>query len=132
LTRLLSLEDAANFLSITGKAIILRGVDYGTISPAQLHERLASGERVLLIDVREQAEYELARVEGAELLPLSRFDEWAQSLDPETEAIVMCHHGIRSAHVCAYLARQGFKNVSNLEGGIDRWACEVDGSVPRY
>ncbi|HUQ32573.1 MAG TPA: rhodanese-like domain-containing protein [Pyrinomonadaceae bacterium] len=108
------------------------GVDYGRISPAQLHERLASGEPVLLIDVREQTEYELARVEGAKLLPLSRFDEWAQSLDPEVEAIVMCHHGVRSAHVCAYLSRQGFKNVSNLEGGIDRWSCEVDGSVPRY
>jgi rhodanese-related sulfurtransferase len=107
-------------------------VDYGTISPAQLQERLASGEPVLLIDVREPAEYELARVEGARLLPLSRFDEWAQSLDPEVEAVVMCHHGIRSAHVCAYLARQGFKNVSNLEGGIDRWSCEVDRGVPRY
>jgi rhodanese-related sulfurtransferase len=129
---LLSLEDAANFLSITGKAIVLGGVGYTTISPAQLHERLASGEQLLLIDVREAAEHELARVEGAELLPLSRFDEWAQSLDPEVEAVVMCHHGIRSAHVCAYLARQGFKNVANLEGGIDRWSCEVDGSVPRY
>lgn len=89
-------------------------------------------EEVLLIDVREADEYELARVEGARLLPLSRFNEWASKLDPSIEAVVMCHHGIRSAQVCAYLARQGFKNLSNLEGGIDRWSCEVDPSVPRY
>jgi rhodanese-related sulfurtransferase len=107
-------------------------MDYGSISPAQLHARLASGESVLVIDVREPAEHELARVEGTRLLPLSMFDQWVSSLDAEAETIVMCHHGIRSAHVCAILARQGFKNVSNLEGGIDRWSREVDESVPRY
>jgi rhodanese-related sulfurtransferase len=107
-------------------------VEYGTILPAQLHERRARGEQLLIIDVREAQEYELARIEGAQLLPLSRFNEWAPSLDPEAEAIFMCHHGIRSAQVCAYLARQGFKNVHNLEGGIDLWSREVDGSVPRY
>jgi rhodanese-related sulfurtransferase len=87
---------------------------------------------VLVIDVRERHEHEVARLEGAQLLPLSRFNEWATALDPEVEAVVMCHHGIRSAQVCAYLARQGFKKVSNLEGGIDRWSCEVDQNVPRY
>jgi rhodanese-related sulfurtransferase len=107
-------------------------VDYGTISPAQLHERRERGERVLILDVREPEECELASIEGAHLLPLSRFNEWASSLDIEAETVVMCHHGIRSAQVCAYLSRQGFRNVSNLEGGIDRWAREVDRSVPRY
>jgi rhodanese-related sulfurtransferase len=87
---------------------------------------------VLIIDVREAEEYELARIEGAHLLPLSRFNEWASALDPEAELVVMCHHGIRSAQVCAYLARQGFKNVYNLEGGIDLWSCEIDRTVPRY
>lgn len=107
-------------------------MDYGTITPAQLHERRERGEELLLIDVREPEEYELARIEGSRLLPLSRFNEWASSLDPEAEAVLMCHHGIRSAQVCAYLARQGFKNVHNLEGGIDLWSCEVDRGVPRY
>ena len=107
-------------------------MDYGTITPAELHTRRERGEQVMLIDVRELEEYELARVEGARLLPLSQFNEWAPSLDPETEAVVMCHHGIRSAQVCSYLARQGFKKLSNLEGGIDRWSSEVDRSVPRY
>ncbi|HLL74416.1 MAG TPA: rhodanese-like domain-containing protein [Pyrinomonadaceae bacterium] len=105
---------------------------YNTITPAGFAERAARGERVRLIDVREPEEFELARVEGAELLPLSRFSEWAAALDPEEELVVMCHHGIRSAHVCAVLARSGFTRLNNLAGGIDRWSTEVDGGVPRY
>ena len=107
-------------------------MNYRTITPAELQERRERGLEVLLIDVREPEEYELAHLEGARLLPLSQFNEWASALDPEMEAVVMCHHGIRSAQVCSYLSRQGFKNLSNLEGGIDRWSCEVDRSVPRY
>ena len=105
---------------------------YQTITPAEFAERAARGERVRLIDVREPEEFELSRVEGAELLPLSRFAEWAGALDPAEELVVMCHHGIRSAHVCAVLARSGFTRLSNLAGGIDRWSTEVDRGVPRY
>ena len=108
-------------------------MDYATITPAEfLARREREGREVLLIDVREADEYDIAHVEGARLLPLSQFNEWASGLDPSIEAVVMCHHGIRSAQVCAFLARQGFKNLSNLEGGIDRWSCEVDPNVPRY
>lgn len=109
-------------------------MNYGTITPAEFHERRQRvGEHaLLLIDVREPLEYELAHIEGARLLPLSRFNEWAQSLDPQVETVFMCHHGVRSAQVCSYLARQGFTNIFNLEGGIDLWSCEVDREVPRY
>lgn len=105
---------------------------HGTITPGELNERLRRGDEVELIDVREPAEFELARIEGARLLPLSRFDEWSHSLDPEREYVFACHHGIRSAQVCAFLARAGFGKLHNLEGGIDRWSSEVDQGVPRY
>jgi adenylyltransferase/sulfurtransferase len=107
-------------------------MSYQTISPTEFAERVARGDRVRLIDVREPEEFELARVEGAELLPLSRFQEWAGTLNAEDEIVVMCHHGIRSAHVCAHLAEQGFTKMVNLAGGIERWSVEVDRSVPRY
>ena len=74
-------------------------MNYQTITPAQLAGRLEGGERMRLIDVREPEEFALARVEGAELLPLSRFREWAGTLSPDEEIVVMCHHGIRSAQV---------------------------------
>jgi len=105
---------------------------YKTITPAEFAERAARGERVRLIDVREPEEFELARVEGAELLPLSRFGDWVGTLDPSEELVVICHHGIRSAHVCSVLARSGFTKLSNLAGSIDRWSTEVDRGVPRY
>ncbi|HZG51544.1 MAG TPA: rhodanese-like domain-containing protein [Pyrinomonadaceae bacterium] len=107
-------------------------MSYKTITPSEFASRAASGEHVRLIDVREPEEFELARVEGAELLPLSRFQEWAGALDAGEEIVVMCHHGIRSAQVCAYLAAQGFTKMVNLAGGIERWSWEVDRSVPRY
>lgn len=105
---------------------------YKSISPKQLSERLKSGENIKFIDVREPAEYEIAGVEQAELLPLSRFNEWIGALKPEDEIVVMCHHGIRSANVCMFLVRNNFENVSNLEGGIDLWSIEVDENIPRY
>jgi rhodanese-related sulfurtransferase len=107
--------------------------NYETITPAELSEMMRRDGGVLLIDVREPDEYALAHIESARLLPLSLFTEWVETLDPEAETVVMCHHGIRSAQVCAFLAQQqGFTKLKNLEGGIDRWSCEVDVSVPRY
>ena len=107
-------------------------MSYETISPVQLDEQIKSGESFRLIDVREPVEYEIARIAGAELLPLSRFNEWAHALNPEEKIVFMCHHGIRSAQVCAVLAREGFDKLYNLAGGIDRWSQEVDPSVPQY
>jgi len=107
-------------------------MSYITVSPAEVATRMERSDRFDFIDVREPEEYELARVEGARLLPLSRFAEWAGTLDPEAEIVVMCHHGIRSAQVCAVLARQGFTKLHNLSGGIDGWSVEVDRGVPRY
>jgi rhodanese-related sulfurtransferase len=116
---------AANFSAVDETS-------FQTITPKEFGERVREGRDPLLVDVREPDEYELARVEGARLLPLSLFNEWAPSLDPERETVFICHHGVRSAQVCAFLARQGFRKVYNLSGGIDRWSAEVDPSIPRY
>ncbi len=105
---------------------------YDSISPRELAEKIKNGEKVNLIDVRELVEYEIARIEGARLLPLSRFREWIDTLKPVGETIIMCHHGVRSGQVCAYLTQNGFEKVFNLEGGIDSWSLDVDGEVPRY
>jgi rhodanese-related sulfurtransferase len=87
---------------------------------------------VRLIDVREPEEFALARSRGGGASAAQPLSEWAGALEAEDEIVVMCHHGIRSAQVCAYLANQGFTRMSNLAGGIERWSQEVDRSVPRY
>ena len=107
-------------------------MNYETITPQELAARLENDTALRLIDVREPAEYEVARIEAAELLPLSRFNEWGATLPRDAEIVVICHHGIRSAQVCAFLAQQGYTKLHNLAGGIDRWSWEVDPNVPRY
>jgi rhodanese-related sulfurtransferase len=107
-------------------------MNYKTITPQELNEKFARKEGFRLIDVREPLEFSIARIEGADLLPLSKFQEWANALDAEEEIVVMCHHGVRSANVCAFLAQKNFTKIYNLDGGIDAWSLEIDRNVPRY
>ena len=85
-----------------------------------------------LIDVREPWEFERARIEGARLLPLGDIFNWARKLDQAGSYVVMCHHGVRSAQAVLVLTRLGFRDVRNLNGGIDAWARQVDPGVPLY
>jgi rhodanese-related sulfurtransferase len=89
-----------------------------------------------LIDVREPDEAAIVSLPGFQLFPLSQSAQWAntllQQLDPHQETIVLCHHGVRSAHVCQWLIAQGFTQVKNLSGGIDAYADAVDPRLPRY
>lgn len=96
--------------------------------------RLGAPQPPRLIDVREPAEWELCRLPGAELLPLSQFAALAAErlTDRAQPLLVYCHHGVRSARVTEFLLRSGFSDVTNLAGGIDAWSLEVDSGVPRY
>jgi rhodanese-related sulfurtransferase len=105
---------------------------YQTISPNELFSRFRNDEKFKFIDVREPIEHEMASIEKAELLPLSVFNDWIDTLKKDEEIVVMCHHGIRSANVCMFLIRNGFEKVFNLDGGIDLWSKQVDETVPRY
>ena len=93
--------------------------DYQNITPRQLKDRLDAGDRPRLLDVREPWEFALSRIEGSELMPLGELPRRSSELDPGDEIVVICHHGIRSAHVTRALDQAGFQNVLNLEGGLD-------------
>ncbi len=104
------------------------------ISAAELAALQRSGERLLLLDVRQPEEWRRARIEGAQLLPLGELEARLAELADwkDGRVIAHCHHGPRSAHACELLAAAGFTNVSNLVGGIDAWSLTVDPGVPRY
>jgi len=103
------------------------------ISPEELQVRLAAGEALRLLDVREEREWAICRLPGAELRPLSRLQEWIRDLDPEDGPFVLyCHHGVRSRHAGRLLERLGARQVLNLAGGIDAWRRRVDPEMPRY
>jgi len=91
---------------------------------------------IQFVDVREPWEVETASLPPFQNLPLSEFSEWSEQiyskLDPETETLVLCHHGVRSAQMCNWLVQQGFTNVKNISGGIDAYSVMVDRSIPRY
>ncbi len=100
----------------------------------ELQKLRSDGHQFLLLDVRETPEYELCRIEGSTLLPMSELGERLSELDPHRSGhvIVHCHHGGRSARVTQYLRDQGFSQTQNLAGGIDAWSLEIDPQVPRY
>jgi rhodanese-related sulfurtransferase len=104
-------------------------------TPQDIQRRLATGEKLLLIDVREPNEFQAARITGAELIPMRTIPAQLQRLEAATDdatLIVYCHHGIRSLNVVNWLREQGVPGCQSMAGGIDRWSLEIDPSVPRY
>lgn len=104
------------------------------VTPKDLVARLAAGETVRLLDVRQPEEFSIASLPGAKLVPLDALPARVGELEgwKEDEVVVYCHHGVRSAHAIGWLRTQGFEQLVNLSGGIDRWSLEVDSEVPRY
>jgi adenylyltransferase/sulfurtransferase len=102
------------------------------IEAAELKKEWAANPALVVLDVREPHEYEIARIEGARLMPLSELAGRLRELDGRAEIVTHCHHGIRSLQAREILKGAGFANVRSLAGGIDAWACEVDPNVPRY
>ena len=96
----------------------------------------AAHPSTLLLDVRDAWEVEHAalRLPGVAQrhVPVVRIPDTLGELDPAQPIVCMCHHGVRSLQVVAFLERHGFESVYNLAGGIDAWSVEVDRAVPRY
>lgn len=102
-------------------------------SAKQLHEYLQQADKPpLLLDVREPWEFDVCQLEGSILVPMGQIQSALDTLDPARETVVICHHGIRSRRVAAYLEYMGFQDVINLSGGVDAWARDVDPDMTVY
>ncbi len=102
-------------------------------TPRQLQEHLETAKiPPFLLDVREQWEYQVCRIEGAQLLPMRQIPGAYQTLDRHQETVVICHHGVRSYQVAYFLEHMGFTNVINLTGGVAAWARDVNPLMPTY
>ena len=95
-----------------------------------------AGEDFKLVDVREFAEYEICKIEGSALAPLSdireRRLEKLSGTQFDDNIITHCHHGKRSLDAAKILKEMGFQNVKSMKGGIEEWSLQIDSSVPRY
>ncbi|MBR9804477.1 MAG: rhodanese-like domain-containing protein [Rubinisphaera brasiliensis] len=99
-----------------------------------VQQKLQSGESFLLLDCREQDEYDTVHIDEATLLPMSELADRVGELEDrkQDDIVVYCHHGMRSLRVTNWLRGQGFANVVSMTGGIDRWSEAIDPSKPRY
>jgi rhodanese-related sulfurtransferase len=107
-------------------------MDY-EISCEDVKAKLDQKEDFTLLDVREPWEFETSHMEGTKLIPMGDVPARAhQELDPEDHIVVICHHGVRSMNVTAWLRQQGFEKAQSMRGGIDAWSRSIDRSIPTY
>jgi rhodanese-related sulfurtransferase len=102
------------------------------LSAIELKSKILDKEQLFLLDVREPFEFAHAHIDGSVLIPLNQIPQRLREIDMEQEVVLICHHGMRSMQAANFLAQVGFRNISNLVGGIDAWSIEVDSAVARY
>jgi len=102
------------------------------ISPRELHEKLQKNEKVIIIDVRNQNELDICKIENSMHIPLHELGQRYHQLPDDISLVVQCHHGGRSQRAAEYLIQQGFRDVYNLAGGIELWAAQIDPTMARY
>lgn len=103
------------------------------LTPQQFLDKRAAGGPLVLLDVRESWETELAPVPSPHLhIPMGQVSERLGELDPQVPTVVICRSGGRSAEVARLLAARGFARVFNLAGGILAWSRDLDPKIPQY
>ena len=102
------------------------------LSVSELKAKIDNKDTFELIDVREPHEYEICKLEKAELIPLATLESKLVGLDKSKEYIIHCKMGGRSATAVGIMLENGFEHVQNLAGGINAWAREIDTDMPQY
>lgn len=102
------------------------------IEPSELSDRIASGEKVYLLDVRTREEWEAIRLADSHLFTQALMQEILGKESRNDLFVIYDHKGARSMDAAAFFQGHGFENVKSLRGGIDAWSAEVDSKLPRY
>lgn len=100
----------------------------------QVKQLLDENADFLFLDCREPQEYELSRLEGAELIPIRQITTQIGSLQQhgERRVVIMCHHGNRSLMVARWMRANGLPRAQSMAGGIEDWSQQIDPQIPRY
>lgn len=105
---------------------------FGEVTVSELKSELDSGKEIYLLDVREEDELEISKLEGAVNIPMGVVPLRFSEVPSEAEIVVICRSGNRSEKVSGFLVRKGYENVRNLVGGMNAWATEIDTSMSTY
>ena len=119
---------ANKFLNLVKEALI----NVPEVDVFQVKNRLDKGEEIILIDVREDKELEVCKINQAIHIPMGTVPKRLNDIDSNKPVVVMCKSGGRSAQVCQYLNENGYSNIYNLNGGITNWALEIDSDMATY
>ena len=126
------LIDYEQFCGVVPEPVVA-GQNPDEVTVQDMQNALKSPEKgIRVIDVREPDEYEIARVAGVPLFPLSRLNQQFTELDPNQQIYIHCKAGKRSMKALEFLRQQGFKYVKSVKGGIDAWSDQIDPGVPKY
>ena len=101
-------------------------------TPEEIKQIIDNDKEVVIVDVREDWEYEICHLENSVHIPLLQVEDKVDSLNKDDTHVVVCHHGIRSRMIGKYLESVGFKNIINLSTGLEGWATDVDKSMKKY
>lgn len=107
-------------------------MDLPEITPTEFAALAARGQAPVLLDVREDWELAIARLDGVLHIPMGQVPDRLDELDREADIVVMCRSGGRSATVARFLKQQGYTRVRNLAGGILAWGEALDPGLPSY
>jgi sulfur-carrier protein adenylyltransferase/sulfurtransferase len=132
LSNLKKLDNLQNALDLMYNTLNSMEIMVHECSVLDLKQMLDNGENLVLIDVREPNEFEIAQINGI-LIPLSEIQERWTEIPKEGKVIIHCRSGVRSANAIRFLHEQhGYTNLINLKGGILAWSAEIDPSIPKY
>jgi adenylyltransferase/sulfurtransferase len=126
-----ALIDYEQFCGIVPEPQAAAGDDFD-VQVEEVEEWRREGRDFVILDVRTPQEFEIARIEGARLIPVQELRDRLGELDPAATIVVHCHHGPRSTQATRFLREMGYGRARNLAGGIAAWSREVDPSVPQY
>lgn len=130
ITELVDYDDFCGAVSVAGAAAAADS----TITPRELREWLDSGQKIALIDVREQVEWDINHIDGAQLIPQSLLNsgEGLARLPHDRKAVLYCKTGVRSAEALAAVRKAGFSDAVHLQGGIVAWAQQMQPDMVMY
>jgi len=102
------------------------------MTPRELYDKMLNGFDIQLLDIREPYEYSICKLNESLHIPIGQLISRIGEISKDKSLVVLCHHGIRSAMVVNYLRNNGFEKVFNLDGGINRWAFDVEPEMAKY
>ena len=127
-----SVTKLIDYKQFCGVESLSHKIDYEEIDVKELEKHLINGSSPIIIDVREEFELEISKLDEAIHIPMNELPKRLDELNAETDYVIMCRTGVRSAQICEFLSNQNFRSVTNLTGGINEWAKRVDTSLAVY